>query len=171
MPSVTLRPNGAGGGNPGTTVVGAATAWQAMVESSPDGDTSYITPSAAEMYSYPSVDSGSVIPSGATITDATVYVYAKGTGGQVSVYYTKDNFGEFVLGGDFNTTSTYDLYSATSTINISTSAPLTRADFTTAVPNFYILSFFPGVRVSQVYMVVNYTGGSVVINAPLFAGD
>lgn len=164
----TLRPSGDYSAPfNATTIVGAATGWQAVNESSPDEDTSYVTTTGI----YFATVLPNTMPT-ATINSVKVVVRARHDGTASTINFALyDNTFSFAYTtelGPTTVTGSYVDYSVTDTLRADTGTAFTKTVLDDAV--FVMLLNNNSIRVTQVYVEIDYVGGGST-NAILFAGN
>jgi hypothetical protein len=156
---VTLRPNGPGTYTEFDNLVGAPTHWEAVDDVTPDDDSTYVDSATfGDRDTYALTASG--IPAGSTIHSVTVYVYA-----ERYAEWWESLFWIMIRSGTTNDFSDarisrrdYRLFSHEWTTD-----PNTGSAWTVAAVNALEAgaAVGTGVRVSQVYVEVDYTPPSV----------
>jgi hypothetical protein len=157
---VTLRPNGPGNYTEFDNLVGAPTHWEAVDDVTPDDDSTYVDSATFwDRDTYALTDSG--IPAGSTINSVTVYVYAK----RLSAGLFQGWFFIMIRSGTTNdfsqlkvSTTNYGLFSHEWTTDPNTGSAWTIAAVDALEAGAVALT---GVRVSQVYVEVDYTPPSL----------
>jgi hypothetical protein len=150
----TLRPNGPGNYTEFDNLVGAPTHWEAVDDVTPDDDSTYVDSATADdRDTYALTASG--IPPGSTINSVTVYVYVKRLGSQQKKFWIMIRSGTTdSLSNSKNAKNKYDSFDHVWTTDPNTGSAWTLAAVDALEAGVKVQD---GVRVSQVYVEVDYT--------------